>query len=131
MEILLLQDPPPHEHVADHRFIFPLVELRVGAALETLPTLASERRGPFDFIFIDADKTNYDNYFEAVLPKLADRGIIAIDNTLWGGRVLGDADQSDDTVAIRKLNDKLAADDRVTCVQLTIRDGVTLIRRRL
>src|SRR5438067_10862322 len=103
------------------------IDFRLGPALETIATLD----GPFDLVFIDADKTNYDNYFEAVLPKLADRGIIAIDNTLWGGRVLGDADQSDDTVAIRKLNDKLAADDRVTCVQLTIRDGVTLIRRRL
>ncbi len=102
------------------------IEIRMGPALDTLATLD----GPFDLVFIDADKTNYRNYYEAVLPKLSDRGLIAIDNVLWSGRVLDDADTSDDTRAIRELNDSIAADDRVECVLVTIRDGVTLVRVR-
>jgi len=102
------------------------IEIREGPALDTLARVD----GPFDLVFIDADKTNYANYYEAVLPKLAERGLIVVDNTLWSGAVLDDADQSADTVAIRAFNDKVRHDDRVVCVQLTIRDGVTLIRRR-
>ncbi len=81
-------------------------------------------------MFTDADKTNYLNYYEAVLPKLADHGLIAVDNVLWSGRVLDEGDQSDDTVAIRAFNDFVRDDDRVVCVMTTVRDGVTLIRRR-
>jgi caffeoyl-CoA O-methyltransferase len=102
------------------------IEIRLGDALETIASLD----GPFDLVFIDADKTNYVNYYEAVLPKLADRGLIAVDNTLWGEQVLDDGDQSADTVAIRDFNDHVVQDGRVVCVQLTIRDGVTLIRKR-
>ena len=65
-----------------------------------------------------------------MLPKLSPRGVIAADNTLWGEQVLDAADRSDDTVAIRDFNDHVVQDERVICVQLTIRDGVTLIRRR-
>src|SRR5580704_7640697 len=71
------------------------IEVVVGPALDTVATLS----GPFDFVFIDADKTNYLAYYEAVLPKLAPGGLIAADNTLWSGRVVDDADQSDDTRA--------------------------------
>ena len=81
-------------------------------------------------MFIDADKTNYRNYYEACLPKLSDRGVIAIDNVLWSGRVLDSSDTSDDTRAIVELNDFMASDDRVECVMLTIRDGVSLVRLR-
>jgi predicted O-methyltransferase YrrM len=102
------------------------IEIRIGPALETLAGLD----GPFDFVFIDADKTNYRNYYEAVLPKLSERGVIAIDNVLWGGRVLDDSDSSDDTRAIVELNDFLASDSRVEVVLLTVRDGVSLIYRR-
>ena len=102
------------------------IEIREGPALETV----AELDGPFDLVFIDADKTNYANYYEAVLPKLAERGLIVVDNTLWSGAVLDDTDQSADAVAIRAFNDAVRSDDRVVCVQLTIRDGVTLIRRR-
>jgi caffeoyl-CoA O-methyltransferase len=102
------------------------IMVRVGPALESLSTLD----GPFDLVFIDADKTNYRNYYEAVLPKLSDRGIIAIDNVLWSGHVLDGSDTSDDTRAIVELNDFIARDDRVECVMLTIRDGVSIIRRR-
>jgi caffeoyl-CoA O-methyltransferase len=97
----------------------------VGPAIDTIATLD----GPFDLVFIDADKATYPEYFEAVLPKLSPRGLIAADNTLWSGRVLDVADTSEDTVALRRFNDALAADRRVVVVQTTIRDGVTLIRR--
>jgi caffeoyl-CoA O-methyltransferase len=101
------------------------IEVRVGAALDTIAALD----GPFDLVFIDADKPNYVNYFEAVLPKLADDGLIAADNTLWSGQVVDDGDESEGTVAIRAFNDHVANDPRVVCVQLTVRDGVTLIRK--
>jgi caffeoyl-CoA O-methyltransferase len=101
------------------------IEVIEGPALETVGSLP----GPFDFVFIDADKGSYLSYYEAVLPKLAAGGIIAADNTLWGGNVVKDSDTSPDTVAIRAFNDAVAADERVVCVQLTVRDGVTLIRR--
>jgi len=102
------------------------IEVRMGPALDSLAALD----GPFDLVFIDADKTNYANYVDAVLPKLSDAGVIAIDNVLWSGRVLDAADTSEDTRAIAALNDTLAADDRLDCVMLTIRDGVTLVRPR-
>ncbi|MBF6555834.1 MAG: class I SAM-dependent methyltransferase [Acidimicrobiales bacterium] len=101
------------------------IEVVVGPAIDTIATLD----GPFDLVFIDADKATYPDYFEAVLPKLSPRGLIAADNTLWSGRVLDLADTSPDTVALRRFNDALAADRRVVVVQTTIRDGVTLIRR--
>jgi caffeoyl-CoA O-methyltransferase len=100
------------------------VTLHLGPALETIGTL----EGEFDFVFIDADKDNYDAYYEAVLPRLSEGGLIAIDNTLWSGRVLDPPDET--TKLIAALNEKLAADDRVVVVQLTVRDGVTLVRRR-
>ena len=100
------------------------IEIRVGPALETLATVD----GPFDLVFIDADKVNYSNYYEAVLPKLSDRGVIAADNVLWSGRVLDPEDTSEDTEAIRAFNAKVRDDPRVVNVMLTVRDGVSLIR---
>lgn len=100
------------------------IEIRVGPALESLTGLD----GPFDLVFVDADKTNYRNYYEAALPKLAERGLMAVDNVLWSGRVLDPDDQSEDTVAIRAFNDFVRDDPRVTCVMTTVRDGVTLVR---
>jgi caffeoyl-CoA O-methyltransferase len=103
------------------------VELRIGPARDTIAALD----GPFDFAFIDADKSGYPDYFEAVLPKLAPHGVIAIDNTLHGGQVLEDRDQqSESTRAIADLNERLAHDERVVSVLLTVRDGVTLVHRR-
>jgi predicted O-methyltransferase YrrM len=97
-----------------------------GPALESL----AELQGPFDLVFIDADKVGYDAYFEAVLPKLAPRGIIVLDNTLQSGGVLDSvADRHESATALRTLNDKLVDDPRVVCVLTTIRDGVTLVRR--
>jgi caffeoyl-CoA O-methyltransferase len=100
------------------------ITIHLGPALDTIAQL----EGEFDLVFIDADKPNYANYYEAVLPRLAERGLIAIDNTLWSGRVLDP--QDDHTRSIAALNDRIAADERVIAVQLTIRDGVTLVRRR-
>ena len=97
----------------------------VGPAIESIAVL----EGPFDLVFIDADKAAYRDYFEAVLPKLAPRGLIAADNTLWSGRILDPTDTTEDTVALRLFNDALAVDPRVVVVQTTVRDGVTLIRR--
>ncbi len=101
------------------------IEVRLGPALETI----AELPGPFDLVFIDADKTGYAAYVEAVLPKLAQRGLIAIDNTLWGGGVLDEAAEEDSTRALRALNDRLASDPALVSVMLTVRDGVTLVRR--
>lgn len=101
------------------------IEVREGPALETIATLP----GPFELVFIDADKVTYLDYYEAVLPKLAPGGLIAADNTLWSGRILDGSDTSADTEAIRRFNDVVRADPRVVAVQTTVRDGVTLIRR--
>jgi caffeoyl-CoA O-methyltransferase len=101
------------------------ITVHLGPALETIPKL----EGEFDFVFIDADKENYLNYYEALLPRLSPRGLMAIDNTLWSGRVLDEGDDSEATKAIREINDRIAGDDRVVAAQLTVRDGVTLVRR--
>jgi caffeoyl-CoA O-methyltransferase len=100
------------------------ITVHLGPALETIERLTGE----FDFVFIDADKPNYVNYYEAVLPRLSERGLIAADNTLWSGRVIDDGDQQDGTVAIRAFNEHVRSDARVTSVMLSVRDGVTLVR---
>jgi caffeoyl-CoA O-methyltransferase len=102
------------------------VEVIVGPALDSLKTLP----GPFDLVFIDADKNNYRNYYDDVLPKLSAHGVIVVDNVLWSGRVLDERARDGDSEAIRRFNEFVVADPRVECVLLTIRDGVTLIRRR-
>jgi caffeoyl-CoA O-methyltransferase len=102
-----------------------LITIHLGPALETIARV----EGAFDFVFIDADKVNYMAYYEALLPRIANGGLMAIDNTLWSGRVL-EAEQDESTNAIVELNDHIAADDRVVAVQLSVRDGVTLVRRR-
>ena len=97
--------------------------MREGPALDTMKSLEPG----YDLIFIDADKGNYINYYEAALPLLAPRGVIAVDNVLWSGKVL-DPKEKDDH-AIVAFNDHIQNDSRVTNVILTIRDGVMLIRR--
>jgi predicted O-methyltransferase YrrM len=111
-------------HIAQSPFA-DRIEVLEGPAIETIATLP----GPFDLVFIDADKSSYPAYYEAVLPKLAPRGVIAADNTLWSGHVLDPSDTSEDTVALRAFNDFVATDPRVIAVQTTVRDGVTLIRK--
>ncbi len=106
---------------SDHGRKITIVE---GPALQSLQTMT----GPFDLVFIDADKINYLNYYEAVLSKLKTGGIILIDNVLWSGRVLDP--RTDDDRAIAALNDHVAKDQRVDRVLLTIRDGVFFIRKK-
>ncbi len=101
------------------------IEIRLGPALDSLRTVD----GPFDFVFIDADKVGYQAYYEAVLPKLAPRGLIAVDNVLQGGHVIETTTTNANVRAIQAFNDHVAADPRVECVMVPIRDGVTLIRR--
>jgi predicted O-methyltransferase YrrM len=100
------------------------ITVHVGPALETIERL----EGDFDLVFIDADKENYVNYYEAVLPRLSERGLIAADNTLWSGRVIDKSDESEGTRAIKAFNEHVRADPRVVSVMLSVRDGVTLIR---
>jgi caffeoyl-CoA O-methyltransferase len=101
------------------------IDYRVGTAIEELDQLD----GPFDLVFIDADKETYVDYYENVLPKLSERGFIVADNVLWSGRVIEEGGDGS-TQAIKRFNDHVAADDRVECLMLTVRDGMTLIRRR-
>jgi caffeoyl-CoA O-methyltransferase len=101
------------------------ITVHVGPAIETVSRL----EGPYDVVFVDADKTGYDAYYEAVLPKLAPRGLIVFDNMLQDGRVVDDPESGENTRAIVELNRKLRNDPRVVCVLLTVRDGVTLVRR--
>lgn len=102
------------------------IDYRLGPGLETIDSLD----GPFDLVFIDADKPNYVNYYDAVLPKLADDGFIIADNVLWSGRVAEASNEDENTLAIRGFNDYVMADERVECVMLTVRDGMLLIRKK-
>ncbi len=101
------------------------IEIRLGPALETLRDI----EGPFDLVFIDADKENYVNYYEAALPLLADDGLLIADNVLWSGRVVED-DGDESTLAIKAFNEHVRTDDRVVSVMLSVRDGMTLVRKR-
>jgi caffeoyl-CoA O-methyltransferase len=101
------------------------IEVRVGPAIETIAALD----GAFDMVFIDADKTSYLDYYEAVVPRLSPRGFICVDNVLWSKRVLDPGDRSESTAALRAFNDRVVADQRVECVMVPIRDGVTIVRR--
>jgi caffeoyl-CoA O-methyltransferase len=100
------------------------IEVRVGPALETLRGLT----GPYDLIFIDADKSNYVNYYRRALELLAPTGVILIDNVLWSGRVVKAHNPDPSTLAIQELNRVVAYDTRVTAVLLTLRDGVFVIK---
>jgi caffeoyl-CoA O-methyltransferase len=103
------------------------VDLRIAPALSTLDQLiASGKSGFFDLAFIDADKTNYEQYFERALMLVRKGGLIGIDNTLWGGSVIDPKNQGEDTQAIRKFNAKLAGDARVQLSMLPVGDGLTL-----
>jgi caffeoyl-CoA O-methyltransferase len=102
------------------------IEFRLGPALDAIPGLEA----PFDLVFIDADKENYVNYYEATLPLLDDGGLMIVDNTLWSGRVADPGADDENTHAIRALNARVRDDPRVENVLLTVRDGMNLIRKR-
>lgn len=101
------------------------ISIRMGPALDTMRTLS----GPFDLIFIDADKINYLNYYRRALDLLAPNGVILIDNVLWSGEVLKQPPPDESTAAIQELNRTIAADPCVTAVLVTIRDGILVVRR--
>jgi caffeoyl-CoA O-methyltransferase len=101
------------------------IDYRVGPGLETIAQLD----GTFELVFIDADKPNYVNYYEATLPLLAEGGLMVIDNTLWSGRVADESESDENTDAIRAVNDRVLEDPRVNNVLLTVRDGMNLVWR--
>jgi predicted O-methyltransferase YrrM len=107
------------------------VELVLQPAAETLAArVAAGEAATYDFAFIDADKTNYGMYYERVLELLRPGGLIAVDNTLWSGRVADEGVQDRDTVALRRFNDALHRDERVDLSLVPIGDGLTLARKR-
>jgi caffeoyl-CoA O-methyltransferase len=104
------------------------IDLVIAPAVDTLRALP--RDATIDIAFIDADKPNYANYFEALVPRVRPNGLILVDNVLWGGRVVDDTDTEENTMAIRAFNDLVAADERVDTVMLPVSDGLTLLRKR-
>lgn len=107
-------DLSPHGHK---------IEIALGDATRTLLDI----HGPFDFIFIDADKANYPFYYDTLLPKLRSGGLMVVDNALWGGDVVEHLDQN--SLAIHTLNQNAKQDPRVECVMLSVRDGMLLVRK--
>ena len=103
------------------------IEIRLGLALDTMRELS----GPFDVVFIDADKVNYSNYYRRALDLLSPTGVILIDNVLWDGDVLKQPPPDEKTAAIQELNRTVANDPGVTAVLVTIRDGVLVVRKKL
>jgi predicted O-methyltransferase YrrM len=106
------------------------IDLRIGPALDSLDKMIAAKEGPFDFAFIDADKPNYDGYYERVLKLLRPGGLIAIDNVLWSGAVANPEINDESTTALRALNTKIHADNRVDMALATVGDGVMLARKR-
>jgi predicted O-methyltransferase YrrM len=115
-----------HEAGVEHK-----IHLRLQPALKTLDELiASGQTGTYDFAFIDADKPNYDAYYERVLKLLRHGGCFVVDNVLWSGRVADPKAKEPETLVFKSLNDKLRKDDRVDISLLGIGDGVTVGRKR-
>jgi caffeoyl-CoA O-methyltransferase len=106
------------------------IDLRLGPGVEALDKMIADGEGPFDFAFIDADKTNYDNYYERILKLLRSGGLIALDNMLWSGTVADPAIMDPDTEALRALNRKIHGDERVDMALATVGDGVMLARKK-
>lgn len=104
------------------------IDFKIGNALDVLDELKDEI---YDLVFIDADKSNYINYYEKVIGQVKTGGVLLVDNVLWYGKVLEEAKPNDkDTQVLKEFNDKVAKDDRVEVVILPIRDGISLIRKR-
>ena len=104
------------------------IDLKLAPALETLRSLPEEER--FEFAFIDADKVNYVAYYEEILKRLRQGGLVVVDNVLWGGSVIDQEDRKDSTLAIRDFNTRIADDRRVDLVMLPVSDGITIARKR-
>ncbi|MBT5434477.1 MAG: class I SAM-dependent methyltransferase [Alphaproteobacteria bacterium] len=107
------------------------IDLRLAPAVETLDNLIAEgQSGTYDMAFIDADKANYDAYYERCLALVRSGGLVLVDNVLWGGSVIEPDDDSDDTTAIRALNVKMGVDERIDMVMLPVGDGLSIARKR-
>jgi caffeoyl-CoA O-methyltransferase len=104
------------------------ITLKIAPALETVAALPADRT--FDFAFIDADKVTYRAYYEALLPRMTDNGLVLFDNVLWGGSVLDQKNDKSDTCALRELNEFIAADTRVEAVMISVSDGLTIVRKK-
>ncbi|PTX99872.1 SAM-dependent methyltransferase [Verrucomicrobia bacterium LW23] len=104
------------------------IELRLGPAVETLRCLANEPE--IDFAFIDANKDGYDSYYELILPRLKQNGIIIFDNMLWGGRLVTEEKNTVESIAVDQLNRKLAGDERVEAVLIPVADGLNIVRKK-
>jgi predicted O-methyltransferase YrrM len=107
------------------------IDLQIAPATQTLNALiASGQEGTFDFAFIDADKKGYDAYYELCMKLLRKGGLIVLDNMLWDGAVADPEIQDDTTLALRKMNEKISKDDRVTSCLMTVGDGLMLARKK-
>ena len=109
-----------------------LIDFRLGDALVSLDKIINDEDGlsSFDFIFIDADKRNYKNYYEVGLQLLRENGIIIFDNVLWSGAVADSKDQNENTVALRELNEMLYKDNRIELSMIPVGDGLTIVRKK-
>lgn len=105
------------------------IQLKIGLASEVLQTLKNEKRS-FDLIFLDADKENYPNYYEILLELLFPKGLMIIDNTLWSGKVIDNSADEPETIGIKTFNTMVSQDNRVSCLILPLRDGITLVQKR-
>ncbi|MBS2027886.1 MAG: class I SAM-dependent methyltransferase [Deltaproteobacteria bacterium] len=101
------------------------IHIRMGPALDTIRSLS----GSLDFVFIDADKENYPAYWEALVPKVRQGGLLVADNVLWSGSIIDSADQKPSTVALRRFNEIVQADARVENVLMSVRDGMMVSRK--
>lgn len=106
------------------------IQLRLAPALDTLDDLLKTEAHSFDLAFIDADKENYDSYYEKCLELLKPGGVLLLDNVFWGGSVTDASDQEKDTIAIRHINRKIHDDDRVEIAIVPIADGLTIARKK-
>jgi caffeoyl-CoA O-methyltransferase len=106
------------------------IDLRIGPALDAMDKIIAAKDAPFDFVFIDADKPNYDAYYERALKLVRGGGLIAVDNMLWSGAVADPSNNEASTIAIRALNEKIHADARVDMALATIADGIMLACKR-
>ncbi|MET0903794.1 MAG: O-methyltransferase [Acidimicrobiales bacterium] len=104
------------------------IDLRIGPAADTLQGLPADP--PIDLAFIDADKPGYRIYYDEIVERLRPNGLVLLDNVLWSGNVVDESDDSENTIAIRAINDHVAADARVEAVMLPIADGLTIARKQ-
>ena len=129
-ELVTCDNDPKHAGIAQSYFDRSShgrkIKLILGPALETIASLPAHI--VFDLVFLDADKENYSNYYEAILPRLQPNGLLVIDNVLWSGKVLAPRKKTDKAIAA--LNERVRADVRVECLMLPVRDGMLLVRKK-